>query len=199
MYEGAIQDLIDALGMMPGIGPKGAQRIAFWLLEQDGEVIDHLVEVFQTTKDKVVYCEVCFNFSESSVCRICANPSRDQHCICVVEEPNDVAAIERTREFRGLYHVLGGRIDPQAGIGPDQLRLRELVRRLGNSQVSEVILATNPTVTGDATSLYIQRLLGSIEGLQLTKLASGLPVGSDLEYADTVTLGRAFNGRQYLG
>jgi len=196
MYEGAIQDLIDELGRLPGIGPKGAQRIGFWLLDQPTEDAERLADAIVQVKRKVRFCSVCFNVAEDELCRICNDPRRDNRVICVVEESKDVAAIERTREFRGLYHVLGGAISPIDGRGPSQLHLRELLARLANDQVSEVILATNPNLEGEATATYIARLLKDMEGITVTRLASGLPVGGDLEYADEVTLGRAFSGRR---
>lgn len=199
MYEGPVQQLIDELGRLPGIGPKGAQRIAFWMLEQSSENIDALIDALVQVKEKVRFCSVCCNVSEGELCRVCQDPRRDRSAICVVEESKDVAAIERTREFRGLYHVLGGNISPYEGRGPEDLHIRELLNRLSNEEVSEVILATNPTIVGDATATYISRLLQSIPGIKVTKLASGLPVGGDLEYADDVTLGRAFSGRLYVG
>jgi len=196
MYEGAIQDLIDELGRLPGIGPKGAQRIGFWLLDQPAEDAERLAEAIIQVKQKVHFCSVCFNVAEDELCRICSDPRRDRRLICVVEESKDVAAIERTREFRGLYHVLGGAISPIDGKGPSQLHLRELLSRLADSQVSEVILATNPNLEGEATATYIARLLKDFSDIAVSRLASGLPVGGDLEYADEVTLGRAFSGRR---
>ncbi|MCL2490138.1 MAG: recombination mediator RecR [Propionibacteriaceae bacterium] len=196
MYEGAIQDLIDELGRLPGIGPKGAQRIGFWLLDQPKEDAERLAEAIIQVKQKVRFCSVCFNVAEDELCRICSDPRRDRRLICVVEESKDVAAIERTREFRGLYHVLGGAISPIDGKGPSQLHLRELLSRLADSQVSEVILATNPNLEGEATATYIARLLKDFSDIAVSRLASGLPVGGDLEYADEVTLGRAFSGRR---
>ena len=196
MYEGAIQDLIDELGRLPGIGPKSAQRIGFWMLDQPAEDIERLAETIVQVKKRVRFCSVCFNVAEGELCRICADPRRDRRAICVVEESKDVAAIERTREFRGLYHVLGGAISPIDGKGPSQLRLRELLTRLADEQVSEVILATNPNLEGEATATYIARMLKDFPGIAVSRLASGLPVGGDLEYADEVTLGRAFSGRR---
>ncbi|MDN5764940.1 MAG: recombination mediator RecR [Humibacillus sp.] len=195
MYEGAVQDLIDELGRLPGVGPKSAQRIAFHLLQQDSEDVTRLVTALTEVKAKVRFCDLCGNVAEAERCRICADPRRDQTAICVVEEPKDVVAIERTREFRGTYHVLGGAISPIDGIGPDDLRVRELLTRLGSGQVQEVIIATDPNLEGEATATYLSRLLRDV-GVTVTRLASGLPVGGDLEYADEVTLGRAFEGRR---
>jgi recombination protein RecR len=195
MYEGAIQDLIDALGRLPGIGPKSAQRIAFHILQADAEVASALVDSIRVVKERVKFCIVCGNVSEEDECRICRDPRRDNTIICVVEESKDVIAIERTREFRGKYHVLGGAISPIDGIGPEQLRIRELMIRLADAGIIEVILATDPNLEGEATATYISRLIKPME-LKVTRLASGLPVGGDLEYADEVTLGRAFEGRR---
>ncbi len=195
MYEGAVQDLIDELGRLPGVGPKSAQRIAFHLLQQDSDDVNRLVTALTEVKAKVRFCEVCGNVAQAERCRICADPRRDQTSICVVEEPKDVVAIERTREFRGTYHVLGGAISPIDGIGPDDLRVRELLPRLASGEVQEVIIATDPNLEGEATATYLSRLLRDV-GVTVTRLASGLPVGGDLEYADEVTLGRAFEGRR---
>lgn len=195
MYEGAIQDLIDALGRLPGIGPKSAQRIAFHILQSEGETAAALVDAIRTVKERVKFCTVCGNVSEETTCRICRDPRRENTSICVVEESKDVIAIERTREFRGKYHVLGGAISPIDGIGPDQLRIRELMARLVDSAVTEIILATDPNLEGEATATYLARLIKPL-GLKVSRLASGLPVGGDLEYADEVTLGRAFEGRR---
>ncbi len=195
MYEGAIQDLIDALGRLPGIGPKSAQRIAFHILQSDSEAALNLVEAIRTVREKVKFCTQCGNVSEEAECKICKDPRRDSSFICVVEESKDVNAIERTREFRGKYHVLGGAISPIDGIGPDQLRIRELMARLSDSQITEVILATDPNLEGEATATYLARLIKPL-GIKVSRLASGLPVGGDLEYADEVTLGRAFEGRR---
>ncbi|MCA0321883.1 MAG: recombination mediator RecR [Actinobacteria bacterium] len=194
MYEGAVQDLIDELGRLPGIGPKGAQRIAFHLLQADPQDVERLSDVLLAVKEKVRYCERCFNVAESQFCRVCADQRRDQSAICVVEEPKDVVAIERTREFRGTYHVLGGAISPIDGIGPGDLRFTELMTRLASGEVTEVIIATDPNLEGEATAAYLSRFLKGMD-LKVTRLASGLPVGGDLEYADEVTLGRAFEGR----
>jgi len=197
MYDGAVQDLIDELGRLPGIGPKGAQRIAFHLLAADPVEVRRLVETIQTVKEKVRFCEVCGNVAEGERCRVCLDPRRSDDVLCIVEEPKDVVAIERTREFRGRYHVLGGAIDPMAGIGPDDLRIKDLLVRLGDETVKEVILATDPNIEGEATATYLARILAPL-GLKVTRLASGLPVGGDLEYADEVTLGRAFEGRRVV-
>lgn len=203
-YEAAVQRLIDAFGRLPGIGPKSAQRIAFHILKTSPKDVAELTEAIQYAKSTVHFCNVCFNLAEDELCAICKNPSRDQTIICVVEEPKDMVAIERTSEYRGLYHILQGTISPIDGIGPDQLRITELLKRVTQpsleqkvdltNQVSEVIVATNPTVEGDATGLYIARLLEPF-GVKVTKLASGLPVGGDLEYADEITLARALEGR----
>ena len=195
MYEGAIQDLIDALGRLPGIGPKSAQRIAFHILQADGEVAAALVDSIRTVKESVKFCVQCGNVSEEDECRICRDPRRDNTLICVVEESKDVIAIERTREFRGKYHVLGGAISPIDGIGPEQLRIRELMARLADPGIVEVILATDPNLEGEATATYLSRMIKPLE-IKVSRLASGLPVGGDLEYADEVTLGRAFEGRR---
>jgi recombination protein RecR len=195
MYEGVVQDLIDELGRLPGVGPKSAQRIAFHLLAADAVDVRRLAQVLVEVKDRVKFCSVCGNVAEEETCRICRDPRRDPAVLCVVEEPKDVVAIERTREYRGRYHVLGGAISPIDGIGPDELRIRELLPRLGDGTVTEVILATDPNLEGEATATYLTRLLKPM-GLRVTRLASGLPVGGDLEYADEVTLGRAFEGRR---
>ena len=195
MYEGVVQDLIDELGRLPGVGPKSAQRIAFHILQADPVDVRRLAEVLIVVKDKVKFCSVCGNVAEAELCRICRDQRRDPAVICVVEESKDVVAIERTREFRGRYHVLGGAISPIDGIGPEQLRIRELLARLADGTVQEVILATDPNLEGEATATYITRMLTALE-LRVTRLASGLPVGGDLEYADEVTLGRAFAGRR---
>ena len=195
MYEGVVQDLIDELGRLPGVGPKSAQRIAFHLLAADPVDVRRLAQVLVEVKERVRFCSVCGNVAEEEVCRICRDPRRDPGVLCVVEEPKDVVAIERTREYRGRYHVLGGAISPIDGIGPDELRIRELMPRLSDGTVTEVILATDPNLEGEATATYLTRLLKPM-GLRVTRLASGLPVGGDLEYADEVTLGRAFEGRR---
>ena len=197
MYEGPIQDLIDELGRLPGIGPKGAQRIAFHILTTDKSDVERLAHALREVTEKVRFCETCFNISAEETCRVCRDPRRDRTSICVVEESKDVAAIERTHEFRGLYHVLGGAISPIDNVGPGDLRIRELVLRLADGVVTEVILATDPNLEGEATATYISRLLLPM-GVTVSRLASGLPVGGDLEYADEVTLGRAFQGRRKL-
>lgn len=195
MYEGAVQDLIDELGRLPGIGPKSAQRLAFHILEADADDMKRLVAAITIVKERVKFCQICGNVSEQETCSICRDARRDPSVICVVEESKDVVAVERTRAFRGRYHVLGGAINPIAGIGPDQLRIRELLGRLNDDAVTEIIIATNPNLEGEATSTYLARMLQSI-GVKVTRLASGLPVGGDLEYADEITLGRAFEGRR---
>ena len=195
MYEGVVQDLIDELGRLPGVGPKSAQRIAFHLLQADPTDVRRLAAVLVEVKDKVRFCAICGGVAEEETCRICRDPRRDVAVICVVEESKDVVAIERTREFRGRYHVLGGAISPIEGIGPDQLRIKELMTRLADGAVTEVILATDPNLEGEATATYLTRFLANL-GIRVTRLASGLPVGGDLEYADEVTLGRAFEGRR---
>ncbi len=197
MYEGPVQDLIDELASLPGIGPKGAQRIAFWLLDQPTEDVTRLAETLLRVKELVRFCQVCFNISSDDLCRICRDPRRDQTAICVVEESKDVVAIERTREFRGRYHVLGGSISPIDNRGPADLRIRELCQRLADGTVMEVILATDPNLEGEATATYLSRLLLPM-GVAVSRLASGLPVGGDLEYADEITLGRAFEGRRQV-
>jgi recombination protein RecR len=197
VYEGVVQDLIDELGRLPGVGPKSAQRIAFHLLQADRVDVERLVSALQEVKDKVRFCATCGNVAQDEQCRICADPRRDGHAICVVEEPKDVVAIERTREFRGRYHVLGGAISPIEGVGPDDLRFTELMTRLSDGEVTEIIIATDPNLEGEATAAYLARVLKPM-GLKVTRLASGLPVGGDLEYADEVTLGRAFEGRRLL-
>jgi recombination protein RecR len=195
LYEGPVQDLIVELGRLPGVGPKSAQRIAFYLLAADPVDVRRLVTALTEVKDKVRFCTVCGNVSEEEQCRVCRDPRRDLAVICVVEEPKDVVAIERTREFRGRYHVLGGAISPIEGVGPDDLRIRELMTRLADGTVTELILATDPNLEGEATATYIARLVREMD-VKVTRLASGLPVGGDLEYADEVTLGRAFEGRR---
>lgn len=192
-----VQDLIDELGRLPGVGPKSAQRIAFHLLQADPADVHRLASILNEVKAKVKFCSVCFNVSEEETCRICRDPRREQSVLCVVEEYKDVVAIERTREFRGRYHVLGGAISPIDGIGPNEIKIRELCQRLADGTVTEVILATDPNLEGEATATYLSRLLLPM-GVKVSRLASGLPVGGDLEYADEVTLGRAFEGRRYV-
>ena len=195
MYEGPVQDLIDELGRLPGIGPKSAQRLAFHLLSADPVDVKRLAATLIEVKDKVRFCTVCFNVSDGDLCRVCKDPRRDPTVICVVEESKDVVAVERTREFRGRYHVLGGAISPIDGIGPEDLKVRELLARLADEQVTELILATDPNLEGEATATYLARMVKDF-GVTVSRLASGLPVGGDLEYADEVTLGRAFAGRR---
>ena len=194
MYEGIVQDLIDEFGRLPGIGPKSAQRIAFHILQTESFDVSKLAELLTVVREKVKFCEICGNISEQNLCSVCRDPRRNPALICVVEEPKDVVAIERTREFRGFYHVLGGAISPIDGVGPDDLNIRRLMQRLADGTVTEVIIATDPTLEGEATATYLSRLLLPM-GIRITRLASGLPVGGDLEYADEVTLGRAFEGR----
>ncbi len=197
MYEGVIQNLIDELGQLPGVGPKGAQRMAFHLLAADPADVRRLAATLLEMKERVRFCRVCGNVAEEEECRICRDPRRDQAVICVVEESKDVVAIEKTREFRGRYHVLGGAISPIDGVGPDDLRIKELMKRLADGSVTELILATDPNLEGEATATYLARLVKPMK-LRVTRPASGLPVGGDLEYADEVTLGRAFEGRRLL-
>jgi recombination protein RecR len=197
VYEGVVQDLIDELGRLPGVGPKSAQRIAFHILQSDPVDVRRLAHALIEVKDKVRFCATCGNVAQNEHCRVCQDPRRDPAVICVVEESKDVVAIERTREFRGRYHVLGGAISPIEGVGPDDLRIRELLARLADGAVTELILATDPNLEGEATATYLARMVKPM-GLKVTRLASGLPVGGDLEYADEVTLGRAFEGRRLL-
>jgi recombination protein RecR len=195
MYEGIIQDLIDELGRLPGVGPKSAQRIAFHIIQSDRVDVSRLAEVLKTVKERVKFCTICGNITEGELCKICRDPRRDNTSICVVEESKDVIAIEKTREFKGKYHVLGGAISPIDGIGPENLRIRELMQRLAETEIAEVIIATDPNLEGEATATYLTRLIKPL-GVKVSRLASGLPVGGDLEYADEVTLGRAFEGRK---
>lgn len=195
MYDGALADLIEELGRLPGVGPKGAQRIAFHILDSDTAEVNRLADALREAKARVRFCSICGRATEADPCSICTDPRRDQASICVVEESRDVVAIERTREFRGVYHVLGGAISPIDGVGPDDLRITDLLRRLADATVTEVILATDPNLEGEATASYLARLLTDV-GVSVTRLASGLPVGGDLEFADEVTLGRAFAGRR---
>jgi recombination protein RecR len=197
MYDGIVQNLIDEFGRLPGIGPKSAQRITFHILQTPNFDVSQLAQLLVEVREKVRFCEICGNVSEQDRCAICRDPRRNETLICVVEDAKDVAAIERTREFRGLYHVLGGVISPIAGVGPDDLRITQLMQRLADGTVQEVILATNPNLEGEATATYLSRLLTTLS-IRVTRLASGLPVGGDLEYADEVTLGRAFEGRRAI-
>ena len=195
MFEGPVQDLIDELGRLPGVGPKSAQRIAFHVLSADPADVTRLANSLRKVKELVRFCTTCFNVAESEQCRVCRDTRRTNEVLCVVEEPKDVVAIERTGEFRGRYHVLGGAINPLEGIGPDNLRIRELLIRLGTGEVKELILATDPNTEGEATATYLALMVKPM-GIAVTRLASGLPVGGDLEYADEITLGRAFEGRR---
>ena len=195
MYEGIIQDLIDELGRLPAVGPKSAQRIAFPIIQSDRVDVTRLAEVLKTVKERVKFCSICGNISEEELCKICQDPRRDKTSICVVEESKDVLAIEKTREFRGSYHVLGGAISPIDGVGPENLRIKELMTRLAETTIGEVIIATDPNLEGEATATYLTRLIKPL-GVKVSRLASGLPVGGDLEYADEITLGRAFEGRR---
>jgi recombination protein RecR len=197
VYEGTIQSLIDELGRLPGIGPKSAQRIAFHIIQSERSEVERLIDALRTVRERVKFCLICGNISEESECAICRDSRRDSNLICVVEESKDVVAIEKTREFRGRYHVLGGSISPIDGVGPDQLRIKELLSRLQDAKVHEVIIATDPNLEGEATATYLVRLIKPL-GVVVSRLASGLPVGGDLEYADEVTLGRAFEGRRKL-
>jgi recombination protein RecR len=195
VYEGIVQDLIDEFGKLPGIGPKSAQRMAFFVVQNENYDPTKMSELLSTIRDKVRFCQICGMISDQDTCGICTDARRNPAMICVVEEAKDVLAIERTREYRGYYHVLGGAISPIDGIGPDDLRISSLMTRLADSSVTEVIIATDPNLEGEATATYLSRLLVQ-PGLKVTRLASGLPVGGDLEYADEVTLGRAFEGRR---
>ena len=197
MFDGAIADLVTELGRLPGVGPKSAQRIAFFILQSEEEDVRRLADSMITVKEKVRFCSECGNVSEEERCRVCVDDRRDRSMICVVEEPKDIVAVEKTREYRGLYHVLGGAISPIDGVGPDDLRIRELMTRLADGRVAEVVIATDPNLEGEATATYLARLLGSMD-IAVSRLASGLPVGGDLEYADEVTLGRAFAGRRRI-
>lgn len=194
-YPVPIQRLLEELERLPGVGPKSAQRIAYWLLTAEVQDADRLASAIADVKRKIHFCPRCFNFAESELCEVCADPERDTTLICVVEEPRDLAAIERTHEFHGVYHVLHGAISPIDGIGPDQLRIRELVERMGQTEIAEVVVATNPNVEGETTAVYLSRLIKPL-GIRVTRIASGLPVGGDLEYADEVTLGRALEARR---
>jgi len=195
VYAGPVQDLIDELGRLPGVGPKSAQRIAFHLLKLPKEDAVRLARAITEVKDRISFCRRCFNVSEGEECGICQDARRDPTVVCVVEEPRDIVAIEKTQEYRGRYHVLQGAISPIEGIGPEQLRVKELLGRLQDEGITEIILCTNPNIEGDATAMYLARLLGPL-GVKTTRIASGLPVGGDLEYADELTLGRALQGRR---
>jgi len=195
VFAGPIQDLVDELGRLPGIGPRSAQRIAFYLLETDRDSALRLAQAIAEVKDRIRLCERCFNVAETELCTICSDSRRDRSIICVVEDPRDIIAVERTREFHGTYHVLGGALSPIDGVGPEQLRVRPLLVRLGTEGVVEVILCTNPNLEGEATAMYLARLILPL-GVKVTRIASGLPVGGDLEYADELTLGRALEGRR---
>ena len=195
MYEGIIQDLIDELGRLPGVGPKSAQRIAFHIIQSDRVDVTRLAEVLKTVKERVKFCSICGNISEEELCKICRDPRSDKTSICVVEESKDVLAIEKTREFKGTYHVLGGAISPIDGVGPENLRIKELMTRIAEKTIGEIIIATDPNLEGEATATYLTRLIKPL-GIKVSRLASGLPVGGDLEYADEITLGRAFEGRR---
>ena len=197
MYTGVLARMIEELGRMPGVGPKTAQRLAFYLLRQERAAVERLAHTLVEAKDTIRYCSVCFSLSENEICSICSNPRRDSAMICVVEEPNDVFSLERTRAFNGLYHVLMGKLSPLDGIGPDDLKITELLHRLQNSQVGEVILGTNPDVEGEATAIYLGKLLKPL-GVKVSRLASGLPANGNLEYADDITITRALGGRREL-
>jgi recombination protein RecR len=196
VYTGSLRALIDELGRLPGVGPKSAQRIAFWVLDIPGEDARRLADAIVAVKERTTLCERCFNVAESGgLCDVCADTRRDPHVVCVVEDPRDIVAVERTRQFRGRYHVLHGALNPLEGVGPDQLRVRELLARVDAEEVTEAILCTNPNLEGEATAMYLARLLTPV-GITVTRIASGLPVGGDLEYADELTLGRAIEGRR---
>ncbi|MGO9558482.1 MAG: recombination mediator RecR [Acidimicrobiales bacterium] len=195
MFAGPIQELVDELGRLPGVGPKSAQRIAFHLLEVSKEEALRLAASIAEVKERIRLCERCFNVAEAELCAICSDPRRDLSIVCVVEDPRDIVAVERTREFHGVYHVLGGALNPIDGVGPEQLRVRDLLERLSDDGIVEVILCTNPNLEGEATAMYLARLLSPL-GIRVTRIASGLPVGGDLEYADELTLGRALVGRR---
>ncbi len=197
IYTPALQKLIDELGKLPGVGPKSAQRIAFHLIKIPEQDALSLADAIQQAKQKVRFCETCFNMSDEAICEICSDSLRDGSLVCVVEETRDIVALERTREYRGLYHVLQGAINPIDGIGPEQLKIRELLERLKGNAVAEVILCTNPNIEGEATAMYLARLIEPL-GIQVSRIASGLPVGGDLEYADELTLGRALEGRRNI-
>lgn len=196
-YPAPIQRLLEELERLPGVGPKSAQRIAYWLLTAEATDADKLASAITDVKRQIHFCPRCYNFAERELCEVCSDPERDVTTICVVEEPRDLAAVERTHEYRGVYHVLHGAISPIDGIGPDQLRVRELIERLGSEDVKEIVVATNPNVEGETTALYLARLIKPL-GVRVTRIASGLPVGGDLEYADEVTLGRALEARREM-
>ena len=197
IYTPALQKLIDELGKLPGVGPKSAQRIAFHLIKLPEQDALSLANAIQEAKQKVRFCEKCFNMSDEAICEICSDTQRDSSLVCVVEEPRDIVALERTREYKGLYHVLQGAINPIDGIGPEQLKIRELLERLKGNTLQEVILCTNPNIEGEATAMYLAKLIEPL-GIQVSRIASGLPVGGDLEYADELTLGRALEGRRKI-
>ena len=197
IYTPALQKLIDELGKLPGVGPKSAQRIAFHLIKIPEQEALSLADAIQQAKQKVRFCETCFNMSDEAICEICSDSQRESSLVCVVEEPRDIVALERTREYKGLYHVLQGAINPIDGIGPEQLKIRELLERLKGNTVVEVILCTNPNIEGEATAMYLAKLIEPL-GIQVSRIASGLPVGGDLEYADELTLGRALEGRRNI-
>lgn len=196
-YAAAVQDLIDSLGRLPGVGPKSAQRIAFHLLKVDKEEATRLATSIIAVKERIGFCSRCFNIAEGDLCTICTDPRRDDHLLCVVEDPRDVVAVERTNEFRGRYHVLQGAIDHLQGIGPEKLKIQELLTRVTAEGTTEVIICTNPNLEGEATALYLSRVL-DVPGMTVSRIASGLPVGGDLEYADELTLGRALEGRRIV-
>lgn len=196
-YAPPIARLLEELERLPGIGPKSAQRIAYWLLTAEAADAERLANAITEVKRTIHFCPVCFNFAEGDLCSVCADPERDRTAVCVVEEPRDLVALDRTGEFRGTYHVLQGAISPMDGIGPERLRIRELIDRLAPGEITEVVIATNPNVEGETTALYLARLIKPL-GIRVTRIASGLPVGSDLEYADEVTLGRALEGRREM-
>ncbi|NNN15867.1 MAG: recombination protein RecR [Acidimicrobiaceae bacterium] len=197
MYTPSIRSLIEELGKLPGIGPRSAQRIAFYLLRSETNDVYRLADAIKSAKDNAMFCETCFNFSEGVMCSICSDQTRDRSIICVVEEPKDVVALERSREYKGLYHVLQGALSPIDGIGPDKIKVRELLVRLADKTITEVILCTNPNIEGEATAMYLARQLQDT-GLTVTRIASGLPVGGDLDYADELTIGRALQGRRQV-
>ena len=197
MYAGPVQDLIDELGRLPGVGPKSAQRIAFHLLKVEKDEALRLARSISEVKERTSVCSRCFNVAEAELCSMCSDPRRDPAVVCVVEDPRDIVAVEKTGEFQGRYHVLQGALNPMEGVGPDQLRVRELLARIDAESVAEVILCTNPNIEGETTAMYLARLLKPL-GVRVTRIASGLPVGGDLEYADELTLGRALEGRREL-